>query len=31
MLPALAGFAAKALLPSKKKVDKDKLLSLRHI
>lgn len=27
MLPALAGFAAKALLPSTKKVDKDKLLN----
>ena len=30
MLPALAGFAAKALLPSKKKVDKDKLLNRKE-
>lgn len=30
MLPALAGFAAKALLPSKKKIDKDKLLNRKE-
>ena len=30
MLPALAGFAVKALLPSEKKVDKDKLLNRKE-
>lgn len=30
MLPALAGFAAKALLPSEKKVDKNKLLNKKE-
>ena len=30
MLPTLAGFAAKALLPSKKKIDKDKLLNRKE-
>lgn len=30
MLPALVGFAAKALLPSEKKVDKDKLLNKKE-
>lgn len=30
MLPALAGFAAKALLPSRKKIDKDKLLNKKE-
>lgn len=30
MLPALAGFAAKALLPSGKKIDKDKLLNKKE-
>jgi len=30
MLPALAGFAVKALLPSRKKIDKDKLLNKKE-
>lgn len=30
MLPALAGFATKALLPSKKKIDKNKLLNRKE-
>ena len=30
MLPALAGFAAKALMPSKKKINKDKLLNRKE-